>query len=105
MTEVTAESAEMEETAEMAETAETAFTVDGEPLAFVPGQTLAAALVASGRVAWRTTRGGQRPRGIFCGIGVCFDCLVTVDGRGGQRACLVLARPGMAVTTGEDGDE
>ncbi|MFF0335508.1 (2Fe-2S)-binding protein [Streptomyces fimicarius] len=89
----------------MAETAKTAFTVDGEPLAFVPGQTLAAALVASGRVAWRTTRGGRRPRGIFCGIGVCFDCLVTVDGRGGQRACLVLARPGMAVTTGEDGDE
>ncbi|MET9768100.1 (2Fe-2S)-binding protein [Streptomyces sp. NPDC006415] len=79
-------------------------TVDGEPLAFVPGQTLAAALVASGRVAWRTTRVGQRPRGVFCGIGVCYDCLVTVDGRRGQHACLVRARPGMAVTTGEDDD-
>ncbi|KDQ65631.1 (2Fe-2S)-binding protein [Streptomyces halstedii] len=86
-------------------TAATAFTVDGEPLPFVPGQTLAAALVASGRVAWRTTRGGRRPRGIFCGIGVCYDCLVTVDGTGGQRACLVQARAGMAVTTGEGDDE
>ncbi|GAA4761463.1 (2Fe-2S)-binding protein [Streptomyces sanyensis] len=81
-------------------------TVDGEPLPFVPGQTLAAALVATGRIAWRTTRIGRRPRGVFCGIGVCFDCLVTVDGRGGQRACLVRARRGMTVTTGmEDGDE
>ncbi|MFE2979078.1 (2Fe-2S)-binding protein [Streptomyces sp. NPDC059258] len=87
-----------------AETDVPTVTVDGEPLAFVPGQTLAAALVASGRVAWRTTRVGQRPRGVFCGIGVCYDCLVTVDGRGGQRACLVRARPGMAVTTGEDDD-
>ncbi|MFD4592637.1 (2Fe-2S)-binding protein [Streptomyces rubiginosohelvolus] len=80
-------------------------TLDGEPLAFVPGQTLAAALVASGRVAWRTTRGGQRPRGVFCGIGTCYDCLVSVDGRRGQRACLVRARAGMAVATGEGDDE
>ncbi|MCX4966663.1 (2Fe-2S)-binding protein [Streptomyces sp. NBC_00654] len=81
------------------------FTVDGELLPFVPGQTLAAALVASGRVAWRVTRLGQRPRGVFCGIGVCFDCLVTIDGQGGQRACLVQARTGMAITTGEGDDD
>ncbi|MEU6488021.1 (2Fe-2S)-binding protein [Streptomyces sp. NPDC046887] len=78
--------------------------VDGEPLGFTEGQTVAAALVAAGRVAWRTTRTGGRPRGIFCGIGVCFDCLVTVDGATGRRACLVPARPGMTVTTREDGD-
>ncbi|CAM5498982.1 (2Fe-2S)-binding protein OS=Streptomyces tendae OX=1932 GN=GUR47_00260 PE=4 SV=1 [Streptomyces tendae] len=75
---------------------------DGEPLPFVEGQTVAAALVAAGRLAWRTGRVGHRPRGVFCGIGVCFDCLVTVDGAGGQRACLVRARPGMTVTTQED---
>ncbi|MEU3896507.1 (2Fe-2S)-binding protein [Streptomyces sp. NPDC045251] len=82
-------------------------SVDGEPLGFVEGQTVAAALVASGRLAWRTTRGGRRPRGVFCGIGVCFDCLVTIDGVGGQRACLIPARAGMTVTTRtqEDGDE
>ncbi|MGW4102352.1 (2Fe-2S)-binding protein [Streptomyces sp. NPDC004976] len=79
--------------------------VDGKSLPFVEGQTVAAALVAAGRVVWRTTRLGYRPRGVFCGIGVCFDCLVTIDGVGGQRACLVPARPGMTVTTEEDDDE
>jgi aerobic-type carbon monoxide dehydrogenase small subunit (CoxS/CutS family) len=79
--------------------------VDGEPLPFVEGQTVAAALVATGRLAWRTTRVGHRPRGVFCGIGVCFDCLVTVDGARGQRACLVPARPGMTVTTEESDDD
>ncbi|MGV9844421.1 (2Fe-2S)-binding protein [Streptomyces fungicidicus] len=79
--------------------------VDGERLSFVEGQTVAAALVAAGRVAWRTTRVGRRPRGVFCGIGVCFDCLVTIDGARGQRACLVPARPGMTVTTEEGDDE
>ncbi|AIJ12354.1 (2Fe-2S)-binding protein [Streptomyces lividans] len=79
--------------------------VDGEPLPYTEGQTVAAALVAAGRVAWRTTRVGHRPRGVFCGIGVCFDCLVTVDGARGQRACLVPARAGMTVTTLEDDDD
>ncbi|MFE0795820.1 proline dehydrogenase [Streptomyces sp. alain-838] len=81
------------------------FSVDGEPLEFTEGQTVAAALVAAGRVAWRTTRVGRRPRGVFCGIGVCFDCLVTIDGAAGQRACLIPARAGMTVTTQEDADE
>ncbi|MFH9575818.1 (2Fe-2S)-binding protein [Streptomyces sp. NPDC017230] len=80
-------------------------TVDGEPLPFVEGQTVAAALVAAGRVAWRTTRVGGRPRGVFCGIGVCFDCLVTIDGTAGQRACLVPARADMTVMIREDGDD
>lgn len=79
--------------------------VDGKPLPFVEGQTVAAAFVAAGRVAWRTTRVRHRPRGVFCGIGVCFDCLVTIDGAGGQRACLVPARAGMTVMTREDDDE
>ena len=48
---------------------------------------------------WRTTRLGSRPRGAFCGIGVCFDCLVTVNGRPNVRACLEAARPGDVVTT------
>ncbi len=74
-------------------------TVDGAPVAFTPGQSVAAALIASGRLAWRTTRIGGAPRGAFCGIGVCFDCLATIDGRPNQRACLVPATPGLAVTT------
>jgi predicted molibdopterin-dependent oxidoreductase YjgC len=75
--------------------------VDGRPVRVVPGQTLGAALVATGIRAWRRTRHDGQPRGLFCGIGVCFDCLVTVNGRPSQRACLVEARPGDVVTTQE----
>ena len=66
------------------------------------GQTVAGALIEAGIASWRTTRGSGRPRGLFCGIGVCFDCLLTIDGRPGQRACLVPARDGMVL--GDDGD-
>ncbi|GAA1789150.1 NAD(P)/FAD-dependent oxidoreductase [Luedemannella flava] len=61
------------------------------------GQSVAAALIAAGVGAWRATRGGGRPRGVFCGIGACFDCLITVDGVPHQRACLVPSRPGMVL--------
>lgn len=77
------------------------FDLDGRPVPFVPGQTVGAALVAHGRAAWRTTRGGGRPRGIFCGIGVCYDCLLTVDGVPNQRACQVLASERLGVRTQE----
>lgn len=77
------------------------FHLDGQPVAFVPGQTLGAALVAAGRPSWRTTRENGRPRGIFCGIGVCYDCLVTVDGVPNQRACQVLAADGLDARTQE----
>ena len=72
---------------------------DGRPLEVLPGQTIAAALWSAGIVAWRETRTGGRPRGVFCGIGVCFDCLVTVDGVPNQRACLLPAKPGDVITT------
>ncbi|MFK0112312.1 (2Fe-2S)-binding protein [Streptomyces sp. NPDC091217] len=80
-----------------------AFTVtfDGRELAALPGQTVAAALWAAGVMSWRSTRDEGRPRGIFCGIGVCFDCLVTVNDRPNQRACLVPLRPGDAIRTQE----
>lgn len=77
------------------------FHLDGGPVPFVPGQTVGAALVAAGRPSWRTTRHQDRQRGIFCGIGVCFDCLVTVDGAPNQRACQVLAADDLDVRTQE----
>ena len=73
--------------------------LDGEPVTVEAGQTVGAALIASGRRSWRRTRRGGQPRGVFCGIGVCFDCLATINGVPNQRACLVEARPGDAVTT------
>jgi NADH dehydrogenase/NADH:ubiquinone oxidoreductase subunit G len=76
-----------------------AITVDGRAVECGEGQTLAAALISAGIPAWRTTRRGHAARGLFCGIGVCFDCLVTVNGAGPLRACLVSAQPGDEVST------
>jgi hypothetical protein len=80
-----------------------AFTIryDGTRLVATPGQTVAAVLWAAGFRSWRTTRGTGAPRGLFCGIGACFDCLVRIDGVPDQRACLVPARPGMVVSAGD----
>jgi hypothetical protein len=75
-------------------------TFDGRPLRVAAGQTVGAALVAAGIRSWRRTRVAGRPRGLFCGIGVCFDCLVTVNDRPDLRACLVEARPGDIVRSG-----
>ncbi len=77
------------------------FDFDGRPVPFRSGQSVGAALVAAGVRSWRTTRVGSRPRGIFCGIGVCYDCLITIDGHPNARACLVPVRPGMTVTSQE----
>jgi predicted molibdopterin-dependent oxidoreductase YjgC len=74
-------------------------TVDGRSVPVVPGQTIGAALHAAGVRSWRATRFGGRPRGLFCGIGVCFDCLISVNGRAPERACLAEAMPGDEVTT------
>ncbi|MGW6139256.1 (2Fe-2S)-binding protein [Streptomyces sp. NPDC055144] len=74
-------------------------TFDGARIAVLPGQSVAAALWSAGVTAWRTTRGTGEPRGVFCGIGVCFDCLVTVNGRPNQRACLVRAEAGDDIRT------
>jgi predicted molibdopterin-dependent oxidoreductase YjgC len=81
------------------------FDFDGRRIPFSTGQSVAAALWAAGVPSWRTTRFGGRPRGLFCGIGVCFDCLVRIDGRADERACLVAARPGMIVRTGREGKD
>ncbi|MEU0839114.1 (2Fe-2S)-binding protein [Streptomyces sp. NPDC005962] len=77
------------------------FRFDGRTVRAEPGQSIAAALIADGQRSWRRTREGGQPRGMFCGIGVCFDCLVTVNGRPGHRACLVEAAPGDVVETQE----
>nr|WSX49271.1 (2Fe-2S)-binding protein [Streptomyces sp. NBC_00974] len=74
---------------------------DGRELLAHEGQSIAAVLWSAGILAWRTTRETAAPRGAFCGIGSCYDCLVTVNGRPNQRACLVPARPGDRVATQE----
>jgi predicted molibdopterin-dependent oxidoreductase YjgC len=75
------------------------FSFDGTPMTAEPGQTVGAALLAAGIRSWRSTRSGGRPRGLFCGIGACFDCLVDVNGDRAVRACLVVVRDGDVVRT------
>ena len=74
------------------------FEFDGQQVLGRPGQSVAAALWAVRETVLRTTAEHQAPRGYFCGMGVCFDCLVTIDGRPNCQACLVPVAPGMVVT-------
>jgi len=77
-------------------------TLDGRAIEVLPGRTVAAALWAEGVTSWRGTRDTGRPRGVFCGIGVCFDCLVTIDGIVNLRACLEPVRVGMKIKRQQD---
>lgn len=74
-------------------------TLDGQPVTAYAGQTVAAVLLANGRDTWRTTRVHDRPRGVFCGIGACHDCLITVNGLPDVRACQRTITPGDHLTT------
>ena len=73
-------------------------TVDGVPIKAYQGETVAGVLLADGQRAWRRTESGQ-PRGLFCGMGICFDCLATVDGVPNVRACITPVADGMVVET------
>lgn len=73
-------------------------TVDGEPVTGIAGQTVAGVMLAAGRMSWRTTRSGA-PRGVFCGIGACFDCVLTVNGVPDVRACRRRAADGDEIRT------
>jgi predicted molibdopterin-dependent oxidoreductase YjgC len=74
-------------------------TVDGRAIAAERGTTLAAALMNANVRAFRVSVRGE-PRGALCGMGVCFECRVTVDGVPHQRACLLACEDGMTIDTG-----
>jgi D-hydroxyproline dehydrogenase subunit gamma len=76
-------------------------TVNGRAVDCYEGESIAAALLAAGRRIFRRTPGEQAPRAFFCGTGVCFDCLVTVDGVPHVRACLAAVRAGAVVEVAE----
>ncbi|OGK79881.1 MAG: hypothetical protein A2X53_18310 [Candidatus Rokubacteria bacterium GWA2_70_23] len=73
--------------------------VDGRALAAHEGESIATALVASGRRLTRVTARAAEPRGHFCGMGVCHDCLMTVDESPTVRACMTPVRDGLRVET------
>jgi predicted molibdopterin-dependent oxidoreductase YjgC len=73
--------------------------VDGQPIDARAGDTVAAAMLAAGIDRFRTTPVTESPRAPYCMMGVCFDCLVTIDGVGSRQACLVPVREGMTIET------
>ncbi|MGO1318823.1 MAG: (2Fe-2S)-binding protein [Galactobacter sp.] len=81
------------------QTPEVTLSVDGQQITAPEGATAAAAMLGAGQRAWRTTRQGGKPRGQFCGIGACWDCLVSVDGSQVQRACMLPVEEGMSIST------
>jgi glycine/D-amino acid oxidase-like deaminating enzyme len=72
---------------------------DGANIPARPGQTVAGALTDAGIRTWRTTHKKGRPRGLFCGIGMCYDCLLTINAHPNQRACLAPAADGTVCET------
>ncbi len=75
---------------------------DGKAIPAREGDSVAVALLAAGIAATRTTAVSGTPRGPYCMMGACFDCLATVDGRPNVQTCMTLAREGMRIDT-QDG--
>ncbi len=73
--------------------------VDDESLQAYEGESVAAAMLAAGRYVFRHTHPEGEPRGIFCGMGVCYECLVTVEGRERVRACIFPVSDGLRIST------
>jgi predicted molibdopterin-dependent oxidoreductase YjgC len=80
-------------------------TVDGESLVAFEGETVAAALIAAGRRILRYSPKRNAPRSLYCGIGICQECRMVVDGVINTRACMTPVRAGMVVETQHDGGE
>lgn len=72
--------------------------LNGRALAVDAGSTVAAALLTAGESAFRVSSSGE-PRAALCGMGICYECRLTIDGIEQRRACLVRVRPGMRVET------
>jgi D-hydroxyproline dehydrogenase subunit gamma len=73
--------------------------IDGTATPARHGDTVAAAMLGSGYVACRTTAVSGTPRGPYCLMGVCFDCLVKIDGDANRQACMTTVRDGMRIET------
>ena len=77
-------------------------TVDGKPYKALSGEVIAAVLMANGIMVHRHTTKRHEPRGIYCGIGQCTDCVMTVNGRPNVRTCITPVEDGMEILT-QDG--
>ena len=74
--------------------------VNGRRIAVPAGSTAAAAIAMAGSSHFRTSI-KREPRGPVCGMGICFECRVTIDGQPHRRSCRTACRPGMEIQTDE----
>ena len=74
-----------------------AITIDGEPRIAFEADTVASAMLAAGHSIFRSTPVSAIPRGPFCMMGACFDCLVTIDGVPNRQACMTRVAAGMRI--------
>lgn len=75
------------------------FECDGKTLEGYEGEPISAALKASGVMVHRYTARHSKPRGVFCAIGRCTDCVMIVDGKPNVRTCITPLKEGMKVQT------
>lgn len=73
--------------------------VDGEVIQAIAGEPITAALLAAGKSILRYTRKLHEPRGVFCAIGRCTDCMMIVDGVPNVRTCVTPVKAGMKIQT------
>jgi sarcosine oxidase subunit alpha len=81
--------------------AEIKILINGRPHLAFEGESVHSALLAAGYRVLRKTKKMDQPRGIFCGMGVCYDCLVTINGEPNQRACMTMVDNGMEIQVDE----
>ncbi len=72
-------------------------TIDGQTVQVPKGESVAAAVLVHGLVHTRTTPVSGTPRAPFCMMGVCFECLMVIDGKANRQACLRTVREGMRI--------
>jgi len=76
-------------------------TVNGTEIKAYKGETVLAALIAAGYKTLKKNPVNQEPRGALCGMGVCFECTVTINGIPNIRACMTEVREGMNIETND----
>lgn len=72
-------------------------TIDNQAYKVPKGHTVAGAMLLLGANIFRSTPVENKPRGPFCMMGVCFDCLISIDGLSDQQACMTLVEEGMNI--------
>ena len=75
--------------------------VNGKAMDAHPGETVLSLLFAAGKLQLGKSRKTAQARGCLCGMGVCYECQVTIDGRSGERACMIIVHEGMEVVNDE----